>query len=215
MEANKVIKVLLVEDIDEQRNNFSLLFQLSGEIDCKSLSSAEGIVQHIKDFMPDVVLMDINLGGNNIAGIQAVEKIKKEVEFKDLLIIMHTVFDDKEKITKALQAGAKGYLLKIEKPIDVIRKLRSAVEHGGGEMSPDALKTIMDGLEDKGNKVASLTKEEFDTFQLLLGNDPIPEFDDKLNLSPDGVQYRKKSIFKKLDVHSRKELKEKYLDFKV
>ncbi len=79
---------------------------------------------------PDVVLMDINLGGMN--GIECVERLKAEVSTMQFLML--TVYEDTDQIFKALAAGASGYLLKRSSPTKLLSAIRE-VHSGGSPMS--------------------------------------------------------------------------------
>ena len=69
--------------------------------------------------MPDVVLMDINLGVDS--GINGVQLIKKELP--DIAIFMLTVFYDEKKLEQSIEAGASGYLLKKDSPKKIVEAI--------------------------------------------------------------------------------------------
>ncbi|HRH59498.1 MAG TPA: response regulator transcription factor, partial [Chitinophagaceae bacterium] len=109
----KAIGIMIYEDNANMRESLEQLvsstrdFKLLGSFaDCMSVES------QVKKFLPDVILMDIDMPGIN--GIQAVQMIR---HFDlDVHILMLTVFDSNEKIFDALCAGASGYLLKKTSP---------------------------------------------------------------------------------------------------
>jgi DNA-binding NarL/FixJ family response regulator len=89
------------------------------------------VVRHITETTPDVVLMDIDMP--HVDGIAGVALIRKQ--FKDVKILMQTVFEDNEKIFDAILAGANGYLLKQTAPTKLIEGIIE-VAQGGAPMTP-------------------------------------------------------------------------------
>jgi DNA-binding NarL/FixJ family response regulator len=89
--------------------------------------------------VPEVILLDVGLPGMN--GIAALEKIR-ELAPKSRVVIL-TVFDDSDKIFKAVCAGANGYLLKTDSTDAVVNSVRQAAEGGapmGAEVAARVLK---------------------------------------------------------------------------
>ena len=81
--------------------------------------------------VPDVILLDVGLPGQN--GIEAVRKIKAILP--STRVVMLTVFDDDEKVFKAICAGASGYLLKSTPPEEIAESIQEALT-GGAPMTP-------------------------------------------------------------------------------
>src|ERR1022692_1962139 len=104
---SKVIRVVIVDDEADLREN------IAGFVDAangfrlfRAYASAEEALARISQDEPDVVLMDINLGG--MSGIECVRQLKPRMPATQ--IVMLTVFEDTERIFSALAAGASGYL---------------------------------------------------------------------------------------------------------
>src|SRR6185295_872202 len=89
--------------------------------------------------VPDVVLLDVELPGMN--GIEAVRRIKSLSPVTR--IIMLTVFDDHDKIFKAICAGASGYLLKTSPVEKIVESIRD-VYAGGAPMTPRVARLVLD-----------------------------------------------------------------------
>lgn len=203
----KDIKVLMVEDNEQQRETFPLVLKYWG-IHCETLPNADNIIHDIETIQPNVVLMDIQLNDKDYGGIEAVRTIRKK--FDELPIIMHTTFDDSDRIFEAFKAGAKGYLLKTTEPNKVVEALRNIIENGAAPMNPSIAAKVMDYFELRGNKLAQLTKlekEVLDHIKIGLTEEKIAL---KMFISVHTVRFHKKNIYKKLEVHSREELKDKY-----
>src|SRR5258705_13810490 len=104
-----MITVSIVDDEKELRQSITTFVNGSPGFRCVSTyNSAEAALKGLPLDKPEVVLMDINLGGMN--GIECVERLK--IVVPTMQIIMLTVYEDTDQIFKALAAGASGYLLK-------------------------------------------------------------------------------------------------------
>jgi DNA-binding NarL/FixJ family response regulator len=105
----KNITVSIVDDEADLRQHIAGYLATVGNIRCiSSYASAEDALKHLPQDKPDVVLMDINLGGMD--GVECVRQLTPLMP--DSQILMLTVFEDTEQIFRALAAGASGYLLK-------------------------------------------------------------------------------------------------------
>src|SRR5512143_586553 len=104
------VHIWLVEDNERFRGSITKLINEAPEMRCDlAVASCEDAVRHLEsDAAPDIILMDIGLPGmDGIEGIRRVKALAPSIE-----VIMLTVFDDDEKIFRAICAGASGYLLK-------------------------------------------------------------------------------------------------------
>src|SRR5258708_32836743 len=119
--------VIIVEDDRGLREELVRTLETAPDIKCLAVcASAEDALPKILEKRPDVVLMDIKLPG--MSGIQCVEEIKKVLP--DMQIIMVTVYEDSERIFRALKAGASGYLVKSCPPSQMPASIRDV--HNGG-----------------------------------------------------------------------------------
>src|SRR5258708_36887247 len=104
-----MISVSIVDDEKELRHSITTFVNGSPGFHCVSAyGSGEAALKGLPDDKPDVVLMDINLGGMN--GIECVKRLKAVVP--EMQILMLTIYEDTDQIFNALSAGASGYLLK-------------------------------------------------------------------------------------------------------
>jgi DNA-binding NarL/FixJ family response regulator len=203
------IRVLIVEDIKEERETFSLLLNhCPGYICVESLENADHIVDRIKETLPDVILMDISLGAKRDEGIEAVRTIKRH--YKKIPIIMRTVFDDEERIFKSLRAGARGYLLKDTPIARVLDALKEAKNFGVGPISPSIITKVMDFFEQQSNELSILTSTENKVLEQKMKGFTHAAIAEKLYVSKNTVDFHMKNIYEKLEVHSTNELREKF-----
>ena len=201
----KAIRILIADDHPVFR--FGLRALLESQPDMVVLGEAESgeeSVQLARSLQPDVVLMDVNMLG--LDGIEATRQIIESSPETAILII--TMFDD-ETVFTAMQAGARGYLLKGAQGEETLRAVR-AVANRGVIFSSGVAKHIMAyfarGLQPVEDlPFPNLTPREREVLEMLaqgLTNTAIAE---KLFLSPKTIRNQVSNIFSKLQVASRSE----------
>jgi DNA-binding NarL/FixJ family response regulator len=203
--SDQTIRILIVDDHPVFR--FGLRALLESQPDMVVLAEAESgeeSVRMAQSLQPDVVLMDVNMLGLN--GIEATRRIAASASHTAILII--TMFDDQTVFT-AMQAGARGYLLKGAQGYETLRAIR-AVANGEVIFSPGVAEQMMAYFA-RGMKSAAiapfpnLTPREREVLELLaqgLTNTAIAE---KLVLSPKTIRNQVSNIFGKLQVATRSE----------
>ena len=164
-------------------------------------------VKKIIDLTPDIAVLDIGMPLLN--GIEATRQIVRRAPGVRVLILsMHS---DEAYITQALQAGAKGYLLKDSADTDLIRAV-SDVAGGRSFFSPAVAKIMLDDyvrhLADKGiaDRFEALSEREREVFQLIAEGHSNKEIADMLSISPTTVETHRARILQKLDVHGTAEI---------
>ncbi|PKP31136.1 MAG: DNA-binding response regulator [Bacteroidetes bacterium HGW-Bacteroidetes-17] len=152
----------------------------------------------------DIILMDIEMPEMN--GITATEAVKKL--YPHIKIIMLTVFDDEERIFKAIIAGADGYLLKDEKS-DNIKKGIIEIMDGGAPMSPTIAIKALSLLRNPReiNEITSpqtkMTSRENEVLMQLSHGLNYNEIGANLNISSGTVRKHIENIYRKLHVHNK------------
>jgi len=156
---------------------------------------------------PDVAIVDISMP--LLSGIEATRQIVRRLPNIGVLILsMHA---DEAFITQALQAGARGYLLKDSADMDLIRGV-AAVAAGKSFFSPAAAKVMLDDyvrhLAKKGivDRYEALSEREREVFQLVAEGRSNKDVADLLSISVATVETHRAHILQKLDVHSTAEL---------
>jgi two-component system response regulator NreC len=164
-------------------------------------------VRKILEHEPDVAVLDIGMPLLN--GIEATRQIAKRAPTVKILILsMHS---DEAYITQALQAGAKGYLLKDSADTDLIRGIAD-VAAGRSFFSPAVAKVMLDDyvkhLANKGivDRYDSLSEREREVFQLIAEGHTNKEMADLLSISPATVETHRAHILQKLDLHNTAEV---------
>ena len=197
-------KVAIVEDDPEIRGQIVKLLTKAPDIVCVGVfASAEEALQKIGKLNPDVVLMDIKLPG--ISGIDCVPKIKRD--FPKIQIIMVTVYEDDERIFKALKAGADGYIIKSDSPDRLADAIRNAYTNGDPMSIPIARKVIQffHQLGASSRESDNLSPREREVLELLARGFIYKEISDSLKISVLTVRSHVENICSKMHVRTRLE----------
>ena len=156
---------------------------------------------------PDVAIIDIGMPLLN--GIDATQQIVRKVpETRVLMLSMHS---DEAYVTRALQAGATGYMLKDSAGKDLLKGVES-VAHGQAFFSPAIARLMLDDYVRRvaGSGVAdryeTLSEREREIFQLIAEARTNREVAELLEISPATVETHRARILQKLDIHNTAEL---------
>lgn len=206
-----MINVAIIEDNAQYRTAVSIILQLNEELKLQhKLSTADNLVDKFIAAPPDVVLMDIDLPGTN--GIEAVWEIRKY--WPEMKVLMLTVFEDDEKIFGAIKAGANGYLLKKDSPTRIIDAIKSVYD-GEAPMNGVIAAKMLQYFQKKQQRYhelveSNLTERENEILRQLVKGATYKEIADSLFISWETLNSHIKNIYRKLKVHSRREISVKY-----
>jgi DNA-binding NarL/FixJ family response regulator len=196
--------VVVVEDDQGLREQLVEILRTAPDIKCvAAYASAEEALKKIPSHDPDVVLMDIRLPG--MSGIQCVAELKKMDP--SLQIIMVTVYEDSERIFKALKAGACGYLVKSSPPSQLLDSVRD-VFGGGAPMSSHIARKVVRHFHLLGPaplEAENLSPRERQVLDLLASGFIYKEIADQLNIGVETVRTYVKNICQKMHVRNRLE----------
>jgi len=194
MSSQSKIRVFSVDDHPLLREGIAAL--ISNQADMELIAEASSGAESIQKFRlhrPDVTLMDLRLP--DMSGIQALISIRSE--FPEARIIMLTTFEGDIEIQRALQAGARGYLLKSTPPkelMDVIRQV-----HGGKKrIPPEIAAQLAEHLSDE-----ALTTREVEVLQRIAGGNRNRDIAKELFISEETVKVHIKHIMEKLGASDR------------
>jgi DNA-binding NarL/FixJ family response regulator len=203
VEDNKVIRESLVEFV-----------QTDPECRCVcTCSTAEEALAAIPQHQPEIVLMDIQLP--NLSGIECTAQLKRLLPA--LHIIMVTVYEDTERIFKALRAGACGYLLKRCTPEELLSAIRE-VRQGGAPMSRDIARKVIASFQEPlaaAAEVEGLSPREREILELLAQGFPNKEIAHRVGVSDGTVRWHLRHVYDKLHVRSRTEAALKFRSVKT
>lgn len=158
------------------------------------------------ELKPDVVLLDIAMPHLN--GVEAMQQIERRVPGVRVLVL--SMYSDEAYVTRAIRAGASGYLLKDSADTDLIKGI-TAVAQGKSFFSPAAARVIVDnyarptatGVADRFD---SLSEREREVFQLVAEGYSNKEVAELLHISPATVETHRAHVMEKLDLHSTADL---------
>jgi DNA-binding NarL/FixJ family response regulator len=197
-------KIAIVEDNRVIRESLKEFVQ--SDPDCSivcSCDTGEEALRLIPKHQPDIVLMDIQLP--NQSGIECTAQLKQLLP--KIQIIMVTVYEDTERIFKALRAGACGYLLKrctTEELLGAIREVRQ----GGAPMSREIARKVITSFQEPvttAAEVEELSPREREILELLASGFPNKQIADRLGLTDGTVRWHLRHVYEKLHVRSRTE----------
>jgi DNA-binding NarL/FixJ family response regulator len=201
--------VVVVEDDRGLREQIVQILETAPDLECLGgYASGEQALPDILSKNPDVVLMDIQLP--KMSGIQCVSEIKKVMPNKQ--IIMVTIYEDSERIFRALKAGANGYLVKSSPPEQLLAAIRD-VSAGGAPMSSPIASKVVRYFQLTGSTATEsvdLSPREREVLHLLAAGFIYKEIADKLHIGIESVRTYVKKICKKMHVRSGLEAVARY-----
>jgi DNA-binding NarL/FixJ family response regulator len=194
--------VVVVEDNKELRKHLVELLDTAPDIQCVgAFATGEEALKAIPVLNPDVVLMDIKLPG--MSGIRCVAELKKTLP--KLRIIMVTIYEDSERIFKALKAGAVGYLLKSSHSKQILEAVSDAYG-GGAPLSSHIASKVVEHFHAIGvsnEETKNLSAREEQVLDLLCSGYVYKEIADKLHIKVTTVRYYVQNACLKLHVRTR------------
>jgi DNA-binding NarL/FixJ family response regulator len=198
------IRVGIIEDQQEVRDGLALLIDDAGGFQCTGRwGSVEEAIDAIPAASPHVILADIGLPG--MSGIEGTRLLRKL--YPDVQVLVLTVYNDDDRIFRAMCAGASGYLLKNTPPAKLLESLRE-VSEGGAVMSPSVARRVID-LFQRYRPVESagfgLSPQEIRLLKLLGEGHHYKTAATELQISVHTVNFYLKRIYEKLQVHSKSE----------
>ena len=189
-----VIRVLIADDHPIVRNGLVRMIELTDgmEVVAEAATGTEA-VELFRQHQPDVTLMDLRMPELN--GVEAIAAIRQE--FPNSRIAILTTYDTDEDIFRGLQAGARGYLLKDSKMVELLDAVRKV--HAGQKYIPPAV----------GAKLAErisrpqLSDREREVLQLMTEGRTNQNISNALCISESTVKFHINNIFSKLGVSDR------------
>jgi DNA-binding NarL/FixJ family response regulator len=197
-------RIAIVEDNRTIRESLARYVQTAPDFECvRTCATAEEALRQLPDCFPEVVLMDIQLP--KLSGIECTVQLKQLLPSAQ--IIMVTVYEDTERISAALRAGACGYLLKRCTSGELVAAIREA-RLGGVPMPREIARKVIAAFRQPLTAVAEIEElrpSEKKILELLGQGLANKEIANRLGLSTNTVRWHLENIYIKLDVNSRTE----------
>lgn len=188
------IRVLSVDDHALLREGIATIINHQPDMVLVSqASSGNEAIQKFREHRPDVTLMDLRLP--DLSGIDAMIAIR--AEFPQARIIMLTTFEGDVEIQRALEAGARGYLLKNMPPSELTQAIRQ-VHAGKKRVPPDIAAQLAEHMSDD-----SLTPREVAVLEQVAGGNRNRDIAELLFISEETVKVHVKHIMDKLGARDR------------
>jgi DNA-binding NarL/FixJ family response regulator len=192
------IKVLLVDDHSLVRRGFRRMLEDEPDIVVVGeASNGDEAVRLARELAPQVIVMDCALPGTS--GLAATRKILETSPRKAILMLsMHS---EDTLVRQALEAGARGYILKNAIDLELAAAIRRVA---AGEVVLDAQLARPSAL--RGERNAGLTPRELEILQLIVNGKSNKEIADDLKLSANTVAVHRANIMETLGIHKTAEL---------
>jgi len=159
-------------------------------------------LDEVERLRPDVVLMDIEMPQLN--GFDATRRITQA--HKDVRVLILTMYAEEQLVSRCLEAGASGYVLK-DVPVSQLVYAIEAVARGERYLSPGVLDKVIDQrgerIERSRTRYDLLTGREREVLKLLADGLSVKETAVRLGRSAKTVEMHKYNLMRKLDVHDR------------
>lgn len=192
-------RISIYEDNDKLRSLLELLIgSTEGYAIVGSYGNGQHVAEQVKQDRPEIILMDIDMPGRD--GIECV-KLIKEVD-PNIRVLMHTVFDDDDRLFACLSIGADGYLLKKDTATHLLTALHEVIE-GGGPMSPGVARRVLQTFQRPATPVQpayGITPREHEILVLLTKGYTYRMIGLELHISVETVRRHLKNIYQKLQV---------------
>jgi DNA-binding NarL/FixJ family response regulator len=188
------IRVFAVDDHPLLREGIAALVNSQPDMTLVAqVSSGREAIQDFRKHRPDVTLMDLRLP--DMSGIDTMIAIR--TDFPEARVVLLTTFDGDVEIHRALQAGARGYLLKSMPPRELVEAIRQ-VHAGKKRIPPEVAANIAEHMSEE-----ALTPREIDVLRHIAGGNRNRDIAERLFISEETVKVHVKHVMEKLGASDR------------
>lgn len=198
------IRVMIVDDHPVVREGLKQLLALDHDVEivaeCKNGLEC---LQFIDRVCPDLIFMDVRMPGIN--GIETTRLVCEK--YPRIKVVMLTIYEDDHYVTEAIQAGAKGYVIKKANREDLIKIIRYVMQDQAF-LDPSVTASFLSTFNkfrvtSKQEEKATLTKRELEVLKSMVKGDTDYEIGESLYISAHTVRSHIKNLYRKLGVSSK------------
>lgn len=190
------IRIMSVDDHPLMRGGIATMIQDQPDmILVAEAANGRDALAKYREHRPDITLMDLRLPDRN--GIDVLIAIRSE--FPDARVIMLTTFEGDVEMQRALQAGARGYLLKSMPPSELVSGIRD-VHLGRKRIPPEVAAQLAEHMSEE-----SLTARELEVLQLVANGSRNRDIAERLFITEETVKVHMKHLMEKLGAKHRTE----------
>lgn len=210
------IKIIITDDQLVVRKGLRQLLEIGGNIEViGEASSGLECIKLLEELEPDIIFMDLKMPG--ISGIEATRLICQK--YPNAKVIILTIYEDDQYVTEAIQAGAKGYVLK-QVTRDELIKIVFSVMEDKSFLDPNVATSVFSQIRQSGRPQSNPHKEIFTSRELeillsLVKGHSDKKIGEQLYISKFTVRSHLKNIYRKLRVSSRSQAIVKAMDEKI
>jgi DNA-binding NarL/FixJ family response regulator len=198
------VRVVIIEDQRETREGLGFLIETTDGYRCvAAYETMEQALAGVRPELVDIVLVDLGLPG--MSGIQGIREVK--ARYPALPLVALTIYEDDARIFEAFCAGATGYLLKKTPPARLLECLREVMS-GGAPISPEVASRVIalfQKIRPPEEADYHLTPHELRLLKMLSEGHSYKSAAAALRSSVNTVKFHTRSIYTKLQVHSKSE----------
>ena len=194
--------VWIIDDHNSMRSSLSRLLASAQEVtSVKTFASCEDALAKLAG-VPDPQLLLLDIGLQGMSGLDGIPLIREKAPEASIVVL--TVFEDDEKLFRAICAGANGYLLKSQSGGEIMQSVRDALA-GGSPMSPRIARRVLEMFAKLAPRKTDygLSERERAVLELVVEGLLKKEIAQKMELSIHTVDSHLRRIYEKLHVNSR------------
>ncbi|MDP3610053.1 MAG: response regulator transcription factor [Methylophilus sp.] len=195
-QTNKTI--LLIDDHVVVRQGLKSLLQQWGYSVVAEGGSGEEAILLWQKHQPNLAIIDLDMAG--IGGLEALNRIL--LRDKNAKILIYSMHEDSIYATRAIQAGAKGYVIKTDDAqtlLDAVNKIMNGQRYIGQKLAQNL---AIDHVNDNKRPLEKLTAREFEVFRQIVDGNSLSQISNSLNISYKTVANIQTQIKQKLDVQT-------------
>jgi DNA-binding NarL/FixJ family response regulator len=196
------MRISFVEDNNVTRETLKLLLSSEPAItSVDTYASAEEALARLKQFPPDILLVDLDLPGMH--GTELIQRVKQSLPQVEIMV--YTIFEDRETVFASIKAGAAGYILKGSPLRELVESLQN-LHQGGAPMSPKIARKVINEFRNVPEEDENpLSFRESSIVRSIEQGHTYKEIAELLYISPHTVHTHIKNIYEKLQAHGRKD----------